>query len=479
MNVYIGTLFLYFAVMLLIGYLATKRIKTFDDFALMGRRAAPWLVVATISASWYGAGTVTGLPSTVFKSGFTPAFGWMLGASLGFILVIKLAPRVARTRLRTIPDILEARYGLAARYLGMIGLLGTWSTYIGYQIIAVGWVLDVGAGIPPRPWGFLLGFGIVFLYTIAGGLYSVVWTDFIQSLIMFVGLTLAIPFGLKALGGVVPAVEAISQAGGPAMLTPFGAGFLVFLGWALQLGGLAIVDPTTAQRLLAVGSPRKAQQAAYGAVFMPFFFYSAVPLLAMFTRVLYPEIPNAEYSLLYLAKYMLPVVVGAPLLAAVVATIMSTADSALNICSTLIVNDVYKRLINPNASERQLVFWGRVFVAVWAVYGLVLAFALPGVLAGLKIAYTIMAGVVMPSWVAAFLWRRATGAGAVAAMALSLVTVIWWNFWPPYPISAVIPTMAMSVLALVAVSLLTKPPAPEQLELFKVPREGNLAVKEG
>ncbi|MEW6082832.1 MAG: sodium:solute symporter family protein [Bacillota bacterium] len=460
----------YLVALLVIGFICTKFVKTFEDFALMGRRVKPWLIVATISASWYGAGTVSGLPSLAFRSGMTTPFMWLMGASLGYFIVITLAPRVNRTKLITVPDILEARYGPAARYLGLVGVLGTWSTYIGYQIIAIGWILDVALGIPPVPWGFILGFGIVLIYTVAGGLYAVVWTDFIQAMVMIVGITLMVPVALSKIGGVAAATAAITAVDSN-LFNPFGVGFLTAIGFFLMLFGLAVCDPTTHQRLLACESDRSARKAAYAALFMPIFFYTLIPIAALMARVLFPDIPNPEYTLLWLARYLLPAIVGVPLMVAVVATVMSTADSALNICSTLIINDIYKRLINPKASEQRLVFLSRVFVVVWAIYGLVLAFALPGVLAGLRIAYSIMAGVVSPAFLAAFLWRRATPAGGVASLAVGLVTLIYSYYNEPFGLSPVIPTMLLGWIALIVVSLATAPPEDEQVRLFMPPRK--------
>ncbi|MEW6242785.1 MAG: sodium:solute symporter family protein [Bacillota bacterium] len=469
MDVYSIGIAIYLLVLLAIGFVCTRYIKTFEDFALMGRSVKPWLIVATISASWYGAGTVSGLPSLAFRTGLTTPFMWLMGASLGYFIVITLAPRVNRTRLTTVPDILGARYGPAARYLGLVGVLGTWSTYIGYQIIAIGWILDVALGIPPVPWGFVLGFGIVLIYTVAGGLYAVVWTDFIQAMVMIVGITLMVPVALAKIGGVTAATSAITAIE-PNLFNPFGVGLLTAIGYFLMLFGLAVCDPTTHQRFLACESQRSARKAAYAALFMPIFFYTLIPIAALFARVVFPDIPNPEYTLLWLARYLLPAIVGVPLMAAVVATVMSTADSALNICATLIVHDVYKRLINPQASERTLVLLSRVFVVFWAVYGLVLAFALPGVLAGLRIAYSIMAGVVSPAFLAAFLWRKATPAGGVASLAVGLVTLIYCRSQQPFGLDPVIPTMLLGWITLIVVSLFTTPATDEQLKLFTAPR---------
>jgi len=465
---YIITLVLYLLAMLGIGWFFRGKIRSLDDFALMGRSAPAWLIAASISATWYGAGTVAGLPGGVYNSGIGQGFGMMAGAAFGYILMLKLAPKIARTKMVTIPDILEARYGLAARYLGMIGLLGTWAAYIGHNIVAIGWILDVGLGIPPKPWGILIGFGVVWLYTMLGGLYSVVWTDFAQALIIFFGVLTAIPVCFTAVGGAKAAADAVaSLAPNQSFLNPLGSGAMAVVGWMLSLGGLAAVDPTSAQRLLAAKSPREAHKAAYAAVFMPFFFQLGIASLAVLGRILHPNLPNSEYILLYIAKYSLPWIIGAPLLAALVATVMSTADSALNICSVLVVNDIYKRLINPNVSEKKLVSLSRIMTTVWALFGLGLAFLLPGVLASMKVAYTIMAGVVCPCWLATFWWKRANKTGAVLGMALSLITVVWWSFWPPIPsIPAIIPTMGISILGLVVGTYLGEPPKPKDLELF-------------
>lgn len=465
MDVYILGLVVYLLVLLFFGLKGLKHTNTMDDYAVMGRNAKPWLMTATISTSWWGAGTISGLPAGVFSGGIATAMGWLIGTTLGFMVLIKIAPMINRTKMTTISDILEARYGVSARILGAIGVLGTWATYIGFQIIAIGWVLDVGLGIPPAPWGFTLGFGIVLLYTVLGGLYAVVWTDFIQAIFIVIGLLVAVPIAISNIGGFGVATNEILTISSD-HLQPFGGGFFTFLGWALSLGAIAIVDPMTAQRLFALKSPKASRQVAYSAIFSPMFFYSTIPLLALFAFLIFPDIPNAEYSLLWIAKYLLPAIIGVPLLIAVIAVVMSTADAALNLCSVIIVNDFYKRFINPQASEKKLVLMLRTFVVLWAIFGLVMAFVLPSVLAGLTIAYTIIGGVVMPSYLAAFIWKRATSQGATVSMTLGIIMVIYWGIWPPIDIASIIPTMLVSAVSLIVVSLLTEPPSETKLKLF-------------
>jgi Na+/proline symporter len=182
----------------------------------------------------------------------------------------------------------------------------------------------------------------------------------------------------------------------------------------------------------------------------------------------------------YTARFALPSLVGALLLGAVFAKIISTANNYLFSPATNLVNDVYVRYVHPDAGNTRVLLVSRLAVVGLGVWAIVQAAQLTSVLAMVFYAYTIYSAAITPVVMAAFFWKRATAKGAVVSILLGTVVTVFWNskglmHWAVdrlgMPVSwaerdAIFPALILSLAGLIVVSLLTSPPRKEQVDPF-------------
>jgi len=167
------------------------------------------------------------------------------------------------------------------------------------------------------------------------------------------------------------------------------------------------------------------------------------------------------------ARMRLPSVVGAILLGGVFAKVISTANNYLFSPASNLIHDVYKRFIDPGADERRTLIVSRLLVIVLGLFALLQAAYFESVLKAALYAYTVYGAAVTPSVMAVFFWKRANTAGAISSILLGTAITVAWNVMQIERLDAVYPALGVSVLALVAVSLATAPPARANLEPFE------------
>jgi len=166
-------------------------------------------------------------------------------------------------------------------------------------------------------------------------------------------------------------------------------------------------------------------------------------------------------------RHGLSPVIGCVLLAAIVAVIVSTADSFLLVPSTNIMRDIYQRFLNPNVSQKRMVLYSRLVVIGLGIIAFVQVKFFTTVLAMALYAYTMYGVGITPATLAAFLWKRATPTGGVCSIALGMVTTIGWELLKkPFGVPTVYPALILSVSSLIIISLLTPKPKEESWRPF-------------
>ncbi len=332
---------IYLLAVLAIGLWSGRKHSTLEEYAVASRSFGPLVIFATMSASFIGGGFSTGNAAKVFLFGIANIVG-LWGFSLKELLVARyIAPKMDRFQNAiSVGDIMATAYGRTGKVVTGMCALFLCAGIVGAQVGAMGIVFNVFYGID-RLWGIGLGCGIVILYTTFGGMRAVVATDVMQFVILAVGLPLVLIFGVAHVGGIdalmaaVPA-DRLEIPGSQYPWIGMAALFLVFL------FGETLVPPYV-QRL-CIG--RSATDAARGTFYSGLFsipFFAITGLIGLVALAMDPTL-NANLALPHVVVTVLPPVLKGLVIAAVIAIVMSSADSFLNSASIAFINDIVKPL---------------------------------------------------------------------------------------------------------------------------------------
>ncbi len=446
---------IYLGALIGVGAWKARKIKTQEDFSLAGRTLSPLVLFGTLLATWIGTGSIFGNAEEAYRVGMA-AFILPLGGVAGVVVLYFLAARARRSGSFTIQDILEERFGPAARVIGTITLLLAYLIIVSYQYRAGAAVLE--RLFPMEGSGALAVIAValfVILYTALAGMYSVAYTDVANGLIMVIGIGGAIFFVLAKGGGIEPMAAAlpsdlksVSGSYGPldyaAILLP---PFLLLLG-----------DANMYQRFFSARDAGGARRAVLWLLVGILLLEAAIIALAILGRALLPDLANPAHVIVETAFTQVPPLLGALLVSAVLAVVISTADSYLLAPSTSVVRDIYQRFINPNADPRTLVTAGRLVVVVLGLVALFLAFQSTAFFRIALFAYTIYGVGITPALVAALVWKGATREGALSGMVFGVLTALIWKLVgleDAVGMGAVIPSILISCASIVVVSLCT------------------------
>lgn len=460
---------LYFVFMVGVGVWVARRKKANEmDSYLVSNRDVPLpRLAATMAATDLGGGFTMGMAGLGFTMGY--AGSWLLFSSALGVLAAGalLVPRVWRFaqkyRPYTYPEFLGRRFDEKTRLVAAALASLAWWAFVGGQIIAGGKLVHVVLGLELTPAVLLIG-AIVILYTVLGGLEAVIWTDYFQMIILVAGiLFLALPLGLRAVGGVPVLRENL-----PAEMFSLGnIGPWQVVAWILSIAPIWFISMAAFQRIYAARDEATARRAFYITAFVEWPVYGmAGAVIGMMARVLYPQL-EAELAMPAMVLHALPVGVAGLVVAAYMSAVMSTADSCLMVPVGCFVEDFYHRHIKRDASPRELVTVGRVAVVVLGVLAIYLAYRIPRIIDLVLYAYTFGASGLFFPTLAALFWKRATSAGAFLGILLGGLMGVGWSLaGSPYGVDPIFVGMPASLVGLVLGSLATQHGPEEDLETF-------------
>ncbi len=390
------------------------------------------------------------------------------------MLIYFIAPRARKFAQFTIPDLLEARYNQTARILGVIAILFAYTAITSYQLIGGGDILHLvfPASISADMGKYLIA-GFVIVFTAIAGMASVAYMDLFIGILATLTLLAALPFVLHAAGGW-HTVHAALPATHFQVLGDFtfAQAMEIFLPTMLLMLG----NQSMYQKFFSAKSEKDARNAVVGWIIGTVILETIIVVLAVVASVLFPtgEVHERPREILaYTALHGLPVWLGALLMGAIFAKIISTANNYLFSPATNLVNDVFSRYISPNASDKKVLLVSRLMVVLLGIWALYQALGTKSVLAKTLYAYTIYAAALTPVILAAFYSKRVNAYGAVSAIAAgTFVTVLWDGILKHHAPAiladrdAIFPALLAAVVCLVVVSLVTPPPSEEKLKPF-------------
>ena len=413
-----------------LGLRLGKYVRGASDFFVAGRALGPGLIFSTMLAANIGAGSTVGATGLGYASG-VPAWWWVGSAAIGsLVLAFWIGPAMRRVAaahdLRTVGDYLEFRYDRSVRaivsallWIGSLSILAA-------QLIALGGILNVVAGLPFVT-GCAIGGLVITVYYTAGGLLTAAWINVIQLIVKLGGFALAVPIVVHVVGGwdAIAAVRpnddaywSITRIGPPGvmMLVSFGPAF--------------IISPGLLQKIFGARDDR-AVRVGVGLNALGLFLYAGVPVvLGIAAQSMFPGISDQTLVLPTILINALPPVVGSIGLAAVFSAEVSAADAVLFMLTTSLSQDLYKRFINPAASDARVLQVARVTTVVSGALSVALAVASRSIVDTLTIFYTLLTvSLFVPVLAGLYIARARTphalaaiGAGVAGMLVVQLAT---------------------------------------------------------
>jgi len=452
MALFILVIIAYLSAMLAIGILSRRRVGRPEGFFVAHRQGTLAVITGSLLATIIGGSSTIGLAGLGFEQGLVGAW-WLLVGAIGLVVLgLFLARRVRSFALYTLPELLERQYdhrvGLAASLLIVVAWVGV----VAGQIVAAGKLFSV-LGLGSAPLWMLIFALVAVAYTFLGGQYSIIRTDFVQAIILFVGILAALAAALPLVGGI----SGLSSSLSPdffsfPLSTKFGLKHL--LSFLLLVGATYVVGPDIYTRLFSANDESTARSSALICALFLVVAAFIIVLLGMCARALYPEV-SPEQALPQVIRQALPLGLSGVVFGGLVAALMSSADTCLLSQSVILVEDVIKR--RHPLGDRETVQVTRASVVLLGGVALALALTLKGVIASLLFAYTVFTcGLVLPTAAGFFRERLGlTSEGALAALiGGGMVGLLGKVPGPAFPLKGDLPLIgfALSAVLLFGVS---------------------------
>ena len=508
--IYLYAIIVYLCLLVAVGAYKIKSVKSSEDFMVAGRSLHWYVLVGTLLATWMGSGSLFSGAGLGYRNGLAGLWS-SGGAWLGIALIYFISSRIRNFGKVTVPDIFEVRYGQFAAIMATITTVIAYTTIVSYQFRGGGKVLSmVSDGIVSMETGIIVTALFAISYTVLAGMFSVVYTDVINGILMTIGTFSALIFLVIKVGGINEIILVAESAGKWQWFGNWNAervgdisGPIIAISFFVPTMLLLMGDANMYQRLFSAKNAGSAKKAVFYWIIGVIILESVISMLGLTGYVaaqkgIIPDLVQQSQSGLTdintismlearqsgseavipaIARYSgLPLILGLLLASTMMAIIVSTADSFLLIPATNLTRDVYLKYINPNSTENQILLISRIIVLILGIIAFMLVSQFKTVLNAAYTAYNIYGTAITPSLIAAFLWKRATKEGAVASIITGTsITIIWTFILPswsgfnnlhPFLKELTFPAAGLSILILVLVSLCTPKPPQKALDPF-------------
>lgn len=465
------SLAIYMAGMLYIGYWSYKKTSDLSDYMLGGRGLGPAVTALSAGASDMSGWMLMGLPGAMYATGLSSvwiAIGLLIGAYANYLIIaprLRTYTEVANDSI-TIPDFLENRFKdrtKILRFVSAIVILVFFTFYASAGLVSGGRLFENSFNLDYKI-GLFVTVGVVVAYTLFGGFLAVSWTDFVQGCIMFIALVLVPIVAFTDVGGVTETFNTIKQVDASHLDMFKGTtilGIISFLAWGLGYFG----QPHIIVRFMAIISIKDLKTSRrIGVGWMTISIIGA--MLTGLIGIAYYAKNNAtlqdpEMVFVTFSNILFHPYITGFLLSAILASIMSSISSQLLVISSAVTEDFYKTFFRRNASDKELVFIGRLSVLVVAMIAVVLAYhPSDTILTLVGYAWAGFGSAFGPVILLSLYWKRTNKWGVLAGMIVGAVVVIAWVQIPSLKaiMYEMVPGFFCSLLTVIVVSLLTKEP---------------------
>jgi sodium/proline symporter len=487
------TFIVYLIGMLLIGVISYRLTSNLSDYVLGGRRLGPGVAALSAGASDMSSWLLLGLPGYAYAAGMDAIWicvGLAVGAYLNWQFVAKRLrtyTEIANDSI-TVPDYFENRFrdkSKALRVISALVILVFFTFYTSSGLVGGALLFQESFGMTYNQ-ALLIGAVVIISYTFLGGFLAVSWTDFIQGILMFLALVIVPIVAISKVGGWS---NTVSQVGSmePSHLNALdGMGFIAvlsLLAWGLGYFG----QPHIITRFMALRSVKDVPKARligmtwmvvglFGAIFTGFAgiaFFADNPLIA-------GDVNNSEKVFIFFTDVLFNPWVSGILLAAILSAIMSTIDSQLLVSSSALAEDFYKAILRKDASQKELVWIGRIGVVAIALIAILLAMSAnpandnaTSILDLVSYAWGGFGAAFGPVVILSLFWKRMTRNGALAGLIVGAVTVVVWKQLTGglFDLYEIVPGFVLGWIVIMVVSILDKEPSQEIQEEFERARQ--------
>jgi len=444
----------YLLVTIAIGLMAAKRVQNSADFAIAGRHLPMAMIVTTTFATWFGSETVLGIPAKFVHGGLQGVVEDPFGAGSCLILVgLFFAGKLYRMTLLTISDYYRERYGRTVEVVCSLIIMVSYLGWVSAQVTALGLVFNVlSGGAISTELGMVIGVVSILAYTLFGGMWSVAITDFIQMIILVVGLSVLAVFAADQAGGADKVVAlAVSQDLFKFWPEPTLRDVLFFVAAAITIMFGSIPQQDVFQRVMSANSEKAATWGPVigglcyiGFAFVPMFLVvSALLIMPEKASSLIAEDPQKVLPTLVVEQ--MPFIMQVLFFGALLSAIKSCASATLLAPSVTFTENIWRQF-HPHQSDQQGLRAMRITVLVFSLLVLTYAIAMQG-----TSIYEMVSGAYQVTLVGAFVpltfglyWRRATTQGAIFAIVLGLLS---WGLFLATPAGEDFPPQLAGVLA--------------------------------
>ena len=501
---------LYLAVMLGIGIFFSKKATNLNSYYLGNRSMNKWVVAMSAQASDMSGWLLMGLPGAIYVSGFSQA--WIgVGLAIGTYVNWKIVARRLRKYTHfcndsiTLPDFFSNRFRDKSGTLRIFSALFILVFFMFYTTSGFVASAKLFSTVFPLSYtaALFIGVAVVVSYTFLGGFMAVCWTDLIQGLMMLFAVLLVPTMITVMNGGFADTVQKINDLN-PYLLNLFTdatshtsislIGLISCLAWGLGYVGM----PHILVRFMSIDDPEKIRHSRRIAMTWVIITLSAAVAIGLIGRLFVAqrgiELADPEKIFMVMLQNMFHPFMAALLMAAILAAIMSTADSQLLVSASAFSSDFYKRLFRKNASDKELMWVSRFAVLLVAVSAGVLAYQgrpdapvqhgksfLDVVMSLVSFAWGGFGATFGPLMVLALFWRRVNFPGALSGMIVGAVTTFVWKFYLSgldyeiFKLYELAPGFVLSFLTIIVVSLCTEPPSKEITDEFDQVEKAHLS----
>lgn len=433
------------------GVWAKTKITSQDQFLVAGRSVGPFLYAGTLAAIVLGGASTVGGVKLGYQYGISALwFVFMFGLGI-FVLSTALVPRILNLNLYTVPELLERRYSTAARIAGGVVMVAYDFMVAVTATIAVGAVMEVIVGIP-RTQAIVLSSAVMVAYSVFGGMWSLTVTDIVQFVIKTIGiLFILLPAAIYHAGGLSMMQQRLPA--GFFSLTNIG-GAKIFSFFLLYFFGI-IIGQDVWQRVFTARNIKVARNGGIAVGLYCVLYATAGALIGAAGHVFLPNLADPDSAFAHIVNEVLPSGLRGLVLAASLAAMMSTASACLLASSTVLLEDVYLRLRGSGSIGS--VTQSRVVTFVFGIFMTLVAARTTDVIAAVTVAYDLLVGALFVPVIGAMVWKRGTGAGAIASIGAGAGAVLFFLWARGIDSDAPIYTgFGLSLAAYVVVSLITR-----------------------
>jgi solute:Na+ symporter, SSS family len=448
------SIILYLIITVVIGYWASRKVKTSGDFMLAGRSLPLLLSSSALFATWFGSETVFGASSEFLKGGLYSVIEDPFGAALCLLLFgLFFARKLYSMNLLTLGDFFKVRYGKRTELIASAFIVPSYVGYIAAQLVAMGLILNVVIGL--AVWqGVIISALVVTFYTYVGGMWAISITDLIQSVIIIGGLlVLAFILALKA-GGVTTVLNEVKPGTFRFLPSANFKEIIIYLAAWSVLGLGSIPSQDVFQRVMSSNSVNTAVRSCFIAAGL-YLTVAMIPLfISLCVRHLYPEFINGDTQLalpnMVLSHSSMPVQI--LFFGSLLSAIMSTTSSAILAPAAIFSENLVKPLTKQRFTDKKLLLITRLSVLGFSILATVMACLRTNIyeLVGESSILSLVS--LFAPMVLGLYWKRASSTGALLAMVMGTATWLMANrldlTWP-----SLVPALMVSLLAMIIGSL--------------------------